>query len=103
MRMVDENQKLTEDIVHLARLALSGRIQDVRLLLRRLSKRYRESFPEMTEQMVSLLRETPTRSSPLRNEAAAAIPVDQDSRLQLVRHEASPELEVEPIFDARVR
>lgn len=100
--MADDTDRLADDIVQLARLALAGRTQDVRLFLRRLSRRYRETIPEMAGHMVSLLREAPTRSSPLRNEATAAIPVDLDSRLQLVRHEVAPELEVEPIFSVTV-
>jgi len=91
-----------EDLVHLARIALSGRAQDVQLFLRRVSKRYRNNAPELAEAITKLLRESPTRSSPLRKGAVAAIPVDADSRLQLVRHETVTELPTEPIFDEAV-
>ena len=98
MANADDKSKIGSDFVHLARLALTGRPQDVQLQIRRVAKRYRERFPEMSGQLSELLRDTPTRLSPLRKGSAPAIPVDLDSRLQLVRHEAVTELEVEPIF-----
>src|SRR5262245_20035736 len=103
MNSPDYLSKFGDDLVHLARLALAGRTQDVRLLLRRVARRYRSTFPTVSDQLLALLRETPTRSSPLRNAASASIPVDQDSRLQLMRHEFVADLEVEPIFSESVR
>ena len=87
------------DLVHLARLALSGRPQDVRLLLRRMSKRYRQELPSLSQELLAMLRENPTRSSPLRHNETTALPVDMDSRLGLVRHEVVRDLDVEPILD----
>jgi len=97
-----DKKTITDDLVHLARIALSDRMQDVQLFLRRASKRYRTRQPELAEALTKLLREAPTRSSPLRKGAVAAIPVDTDSRLQLVRHELVNELPNEPIFSEAV-
>jgi len=55
-------------------------------------------MPELSEGLATLLRELPSRTSPLRGEAAAPIPVDLDTRLELVRYEPSPYLDVEPIY-----
>lgn len=98
-----ELASLSAQLVHLARLALAGRAQDVRLHLRRVARRYQTLLPAFSNEVVALLREAPTRSSPLRRSEAPAVPVDQDSRLQLVRHELSPSLDVEPIFEPSTR
>jgi SpoVK/Ycf46/Vps4 family AAA+-type ATPase len=83
---------------------LTGRPQDVQLLVRRLAKRYRETLPEVAERLTKLLREAPSRSSPLRREAGTqALPVDVDSRLELLRVEPVATVDVEPIFEASVR
>jgi SpoVK/Ycf46/Vps4 family AAA+-type ATPase len=92
-----------EDIVHIARLALAGRPQDVQTYIRRLARRYQGALPTVALQLNELLRESPTRQSPLRREAAAPVPVDLESRLQLLRVEDSPVLEIEPIWDHAVR
>lgn len=95
---MEEVENIGIDVVHLARLALGGRPQDVQLLIRRLAKRYRSRYPDAASQLSELLRESPTRSSPLRRQSASPIPVDQDSRLPLVRCELEPELSVDPIL-----
>lgn len=73
------------DLVHLGRLAMSGREQDVELYLRRLARRLRTTHPETASALIALLRESPTRSSPLRTTNARSLPVDMDSRLPLLR------------------
>ncbi len=85
------------------RLALSGRSQDIQLYVKQLAKKVRDGQPELADELVRLLREAPTRSSPLRDTTASAVPVDFDSRLQLVRLEHVRELEVEPVFDETLR
>ncbi|MBS0189677.1 MAG: AAA family ATPase [Planctomycetes bacterium] len=102
---MEEKQTQVDEIVHLARLALAGRSQDVLLFLRRMTKRCRTERPELAAQLAELLRTNPTRQTPLRREATAAspAPVDLDSRLQLVRHEEPVQLEVEPIWAKQVK
>ena len=99
---IDEGIK-AEDLVQTARLALAGRPQDVQTYIRRLARRYRISLPTVASQLTGLLQESPTRSSPLRREATAPLPVDLESRLQLVRVENSPVLDIEPVWDPGVR
>jgi len=99
---VDESEKTLVDLVQLARLALVGRPHDVQAFVQRLSRRYRGSAPELAEQLQSLLQESPTRQSPLRREAASPLPVDLESRLQLLRVDQHPTVDVEPIWDPTV-
>lgn len=94
-----ENHSFDRDIVQLARLAMTGRPQDVHAFVQRLARRYRATLPELAEEFRALLQESPTRQSPIRREASAApVPVDLESRLQLVRVEAQPTVDVEPIW-----
>src|SRR3984893_12035881 len=98
-----DNDIKTEEIVQIARLALAGRPQDVQAYIRRLARRYQGELPTVAAQLTELLREAPTRQSPLRREAAAPVPVDLESRLQLLRIEDKPTLEVEPIWETGVK
>ncbi len=98
-----ESTEQSKDLVQLARLALAGRPQDVQTYVLRLSRKYQRHFPELADQFAQLLKDSPTRASPLRGEHVAAIPVDQDSRLQLLRYEDVGQLEHEPIWSAPVR
>lgn len=94
--------ELSNDFVQLARIALSGRQQDVQLLLHRASKRFRGLFPEMADALVSLLQESPTRASPLRKQAETPLPVDIDSRLQLLRIE-NINIDHEPVLSGNLQ
>lgn len=95
-------KNIEADLVHLARVALSGRPQDIHLLLRRIAKGYREAAPNLAEQVTALLREAPTRSSPLRRQTEAALPVDVDTRFHLLRVEDRPVLDHEPVLSDNV-
>lgn len=98
----DENTGLGKDFVQLAKIALTGREHDVQLYIRRMARRYRDRQPEMAAGLVALMREAPMRVSPLRKEGITAVPVDNDSRLQLLRVESSPHLEVEPVYPPEI-
>lgn len=84
---MDKLHQLSSDFLNLARLALTGRPQDVQLLIHRASKKFKVEIPELTEGLISLLQEAPTRATPLRKQAEMALPVDLDSRLQLLKLE----------------
>jgi hypothetical protein len=102
---VDDFLDLSEDIVQLARLGLAGRDQDFQLYLQRLSRRLRTTHPSLAREILTLVRQAPTRSSPLRDAAAGVVqpaPVDTDSRLDLLRHEFITDLPARPIWDAAV-
>ena len=82
---------------------MMGRPQDVQAYIRRLARRYQGELPAMAAQLTELLQEAPTPQSPLRRETATPVPVDLESRLQLLRIENTPALEVEPIWEAGVK
>jgi SpoVK/Ycf46/Vps4 family AAA+-type ATPase len=98
---MEENEEMREYFVHLARIALSDRLQDVQTFLHRIAKR--TSDPSLSTALVDLLRKRPTRSSPLRRTAEIPLPVDTESRFQLLRVEEHPELPHEPIYTEKVR
>lgn len=90
-----------DDFIHLARIALSDRPQDVHTFLHRIAKRTEDR--ELSTAIVELLRQRPTRSSALRRSSTVALPVDTDSRFQLLRQEEHPVLPHEPIYATAVR
>ncbi|WP_306663834.1 MULTISPECIES: AAA family ATPase, partial [unclassified Mesorhizobium] len=94
--------KLEKDIINLARIALSGRTQDVMQMVHRMAKNHRDNAPDLSNGLVELMREAPTRASPLRRQTEAVLPVDVDTRFALLRIEETPALDHEPIFSAEV-
>ncbi len=94
----DEVNHLHSALVQLARLSLAGREQDTTLYLQRLSRKFRQTEPELADALVDMLREAPTRSSPLRRASQGTIPVDTDSRLALIRVEDPPLTNEVPIL-----
>lgn len=100
--MSDLNRTSYNDFLALARLALSDRPQDVQLFLSRAARRLRQDSPEVAEQLAALLRNAPSRNSPLRRENAVPLPVDNDSRLHLIRVENPSPSMTSPIFSAEV-
>ena len=85
------------DYVKLARIALSGRTQDVKVVIHRAAKSYRSLAPDLAEELTTLLHDAPSATSPLR-QADIPLPVDLDSRLHLMRVEVEPALDHEPVF-----
>jgi SpoVK/Ycf46/Vps4 family AAA+-type ATPase len=100
--MPEKTEKLETDFMHLARIALTGREQDIQLLLHKTVKRYKAANPGLADSLAALLREAPTRASPLRRQAEAPLPVDVDSRLKLLRVESQPILDHTPVLSDHV-
>lgn len=102
---LDDLDPVRAALVQLARLSLAGREQDTSLFVQRTARKLRETEPALADALVGMLREAPTRSSPLRRAGAAGpkeIPVDSDSRLSLARVEDPPLIEADPILPATV-
>lgn len=89
---------ILNEIVRLARLSLSGRQQDIQLYIRRLAHRLKTESPETSLSLSQLINGSTSFDSPLRNSKIASVPVDRDSRLQLVKFEHPVQLEVQPIL-----
>jgi SpoVK/Ycf46/Vps4 family AAA+-type ATPase len=98
-----QSDKISDGVYHLARLALAGRRQDVLMQIRRLSRWLKDSQPDVAQRLEGLLAEQPTPQSPVRSVAVDAVPVDSDSRLQLIRVENPVRLDIEPLWDGDVR
>ena len=87
--------QIETDLAQVARLALSEQTEDVRLFVARLVRKYRHTQPELAEQLDLYLRtKAPRSSTPLRRSTtqatppvlpAHAIPVDDESRLSLLK------------------
>ncbi|MGO8255191.1 AAA family ATPase [Rhizobium ruizarguesonis] len=96
--MTTAKADLDSDIINLARLALAGRAQDIQLLLQRIARKTRVEKPELSSSLTALLREAPTKETPLRRMAEVAMPVDNDSRLQLLKIEDNIEFDHAPVL-----
>lgn len=91
--VVDDLGEVEKDFASLARLAASDSLEDTRLLLARLVRKYRQQRPELAALLDQSLKASQTRSvgnnvlrrgiSPPAGEAN--LPVDGDSRLALIR------------------
>lgn len=89
----DEFQEIEKDLASLARLAAQDAHDDVRLLLARLVRKYRQKRPDLAAQLDQTLKSSQTRgaSGVLRRAnspfapSVSPSPVDSDSRLALIR------------------
>ncbi|MGY1984120.1 AAA family ATPase [Nocardia gipuzkoensis] len=99
----DVHDDLADDFVHLTRLAMAGREQDVSMFVRRVARRNRKRRPAMAETLVGLLRQSPTRASPLRGDHHTPVPVDGDSRLPLLNIVQPGESGEEPILSTETQ
>ncbi|MCY4304244.1 MAG: ATP-binding protein [Aestuariivita sp.] len=97
-----QKTKIEEEFVHLARMALSERTQDVQMFLSRIVRR-RSTDKKLCESLIELLRENPTRSTPLRRDISAAMPTDSDTRFHLLRYEEFPHIPFEPIYSEQIQ
>lgn len=102
---MDELETIKSDLAQLVRLSLSEQADDVRLYVARLVRKYRPTEPQLAEQLDLFLRNRPTRtSSPLRRTAAPptnsqhAMPIDDESRLTLLRVFNDPRDFPAPLF-----
>lgn len=98
---LEEISSITSDLVHLARVALSSGGPEVQVAVRRLARRYRDVRPELAAGLINLLRDSPLRGTVNGNQITQ--PVDNDSRLPLVREEYPVSLGVSPILTADTR
>ncbi|MYM68250.1 AAA family ATPase [Pseudoduganella sp. FT55W] len=101
---MDELEIIKTDLAQLVRLSLSEQADDVRLFVARLVRKYRATEPQLAEQLDLFLRNRPTRtSSPLRRappppKTQHAMPVDDESRLTLLRVFNDPRDFPAPLF-----
>lgn len=92
---------IDRDIVHLARLALEGKVDDVVALSRRMLRAVAARRPDLAP-VVKAVTEAAAASGPTRS-VQQPLPVDLDSRLELLRREQVPQLALEPTWPVAVR
>lgn len=93
--------KKDEALVQLSRLALVGRRQDVQMYIRRMSKS--KDMAEIRDQLNQLIHDLPSQTSPVKSRSFSSLPVDLDSRLQLMRFEPASTLDYKPIWTEHVK
>lgn len=96
--MMDDNSHLYTEILHLARLSLSGRRQDIVYFLRNFSRKTQKKNQQVADKLMELLAEVPGLQSPVRGASVQSIPVDSDSRLELARIDDPAKVPVEPVW-----
>lgn len=108
MASIDEIKEIESDLASLARLASLDACDDVRLLLARLVRKYRQKRPELASQLDQTLKNSQTRGAGgalRRGEFSSSVappPVDSDSKLALIREfDDRGKLEV-PLLSATV-
>ncbi len=92
---------IEKEFVHLARLALSGRCDDVAALARRVLRAIGPRRPDLSASVKGVLDLASTAGSPVRR--VLPLPVDAESRLELLRREDAPELPTEPTWPDHLR
>lgn len=100
---MDLEDVLSATLVQTARLALTGRPQDVQALLRKSIPKLRKFDSALADELVKLVGLGPSIAAPLRDVGGSMVPVDADSQLALVRHEFPVALEHEPLLSRDVR
>lgn len=93
--MLDE-----KEFFQLAKFGLSGNKSDFEFFLRRLFKSSKLESPEMRDGFKALFENSRSFTN---KRDFSSIPVDGDSRTELLTIEYSPELEVEPVFTSDMR
>lgn len=88
------------DLVQLVKLAAAGNVSGGSALLRRLARKYRATAPAFAQAVVETLREGPLRS--VSSGVSITRPVDNDTRLPLIREEDPVVVLNEPILSVEV-
>lgn len=88
------------DFVHLARFALEGKNEDAAVLARRTLVGIEKRRPDLASKIRTVL--LLSKGSLARDASPAPLPVDADSRLELLRKELIPVLPFEPTWQKRV-
>lgn len=95
---MDLSEIISDALVQVSRLALTGRAQDVHSQIRQVISQLRRRSPELAQRLAGLLASAPSASAPLREAGAGMVPIDADSRLALLKHEYPVILDQEPIL-----
>ncbi len=93
---------IEDSFVHLARLALARKHSDVHALVRQTARRFEATHPDIAKKLEALLLATEDGSA-TRAVVVDPLPVDTDSRLELIRREYPVVLDIEPSWNQAVQ
>lgn len=96
---------LERNFVHLVKFALAGKSEDVAAIARRSLRQVAERRPDLVDDITMVLRATTAvarRSPTAPPTSSASMPVDLDSRLDLLRRHDQPDVGDEPTWPAQV-
>jgi SpoVK/Ycf46/Vps4 family AAA+-type ATPase len=101
---MDENLHNNSDLVHLARLALSGQNADLVAFIRKLSRRLTKTQPETAQRLRELVaQKANSTGTVVRRLQADPLPVDAENRLELLRNEETVVLDRTPVWAPEIK
>jgi len=91
------------DLVHIVRLATQEQIEDVRLYTARMVRQYRKAEPDLSKQLNDCLQMSQNKDrrvfrKTMEPDAAYPLPLDDDSRLSLLKEYNHPTSENSPLL-----
>jgi len=89
---------IDRQFVHLARLAIENRSEDIMMLVRKTLTGLAKRRPDLETDVSYLLSRVSNKN--IVRSVAIPLPVDLESRLELLRRDYSPSVDVEPIWSA---
>lgn len=99
-----------DDFFHLARLAIAGQEDDVRLFVAKMVRRHRTDTPDFADRLEQLLKNqrnarssTPLRRSSFDPAPQQSMPVDGETRLSLFRRYEDQVEQLEPLLSASLQ
>lgn len=93
---------LETEFVHLVRLAMAGKQEDVLMLARKHMRVLMRNRPDLSEEIKGILARSPQKS-PTRMLAPQPIPVDVESKLELLRCDMVVDLKEDPVWPSRIQ
>lgn len=93
-------QKLGKYLVELADLSLSAKGDKIVLLIRKIARYTQKSHPEISNELLKILQNVPSRMCPIESKA---LPVDIDNRDFILNIEKNIEMEKEPILFREIK
>jgi SpoVK/Ycf46/Vps4 family AAA+-type ATPase len=107
---LDDSTITEDDFAHLARLAIAGQQDDVRLFVAKLVRKYRGEKPEFADRLDQFLKDRrhARSSSPLRRTAPEPVaqlplPADQETRLSLLKRYEDPADAIRPLLGIKLQ
>lgn len=103
--MTDETIQIKSELAQIIRMALGGQSDDIRLYVARLVRKYRKIDPQFADQIDSFLRLNPVRTNGMLRRTSSesleerqVIPIDEESKLSLLKKFNDGPTFPEPIY-----